>query len=271
MSNSKSAVSKQAFVSTTLVKLETLSNMRDGWERDLFNRSNESLYNLLSECLDMFYNIKGMTGEKELVEAIKVSLKASGFKPQTNSSVLGLIVRFVFKNDRRRAYAYARALRIAVAKKIDKSQFAEWVNKVGGIEEVKENLTKTPIALHKQTRLLEVTDQVTSALSVRLNAPLAVLPASALLESVADTKEYTLMLGKTLPSGETKILAVVPNATQAMLNQAIKKIAEFEVLQQDAEKNKLPNHVADTAVTDAVSAANQSPFFINHAAMLLAA
>ena len=66
---------------------------------------------------------------------------------------------------------------------------------------------------------------VKDLLDTQLKNPLAIVPKTLLLD-VASTAEYTLLIGKTLANGETQVLNVIPDATSAMIDMAIKKIAQ---------------------------------------------
>ena len=127
---------KHEIASATLVKLDALANRRQVWQRDFYDKSNKGLYALLSECLGMYYEIKGSPAEKVVLEGIKANLEARGIKVQTSTPVLTLLVKYVFNAERRRASAYSRALRVAAKEAISVGNFADWVAKVGGVEEV---------------------------------------------------------------------------------------------------------------------------------------
>lgn len=87
---------KHEIASATLVKLDALANRRQVWQRDFFDKSNKGLYALLSECLGMYYEIKGSSAEKVVLEGIKANLEGRGIKVQTSTPVLTLIVKYVF-------------------------------------------------------------------------------------------------------------------------------------------------------------------------------
>ena len=100
---------KHEIASATLVKLDALASRRQVWQRDYFDKSNKGLYTLLSECLGMYYEIKGSSAEKVVLESIKLTLESRGVPVQSSTPVLTLIVKYVFNAERRRASTYARA------------------------------------------------------------------------------------------------------------------------------------------------------------------
>ena len=87
---------KQEIASATLVKLDALASRRQVWQRDFYDKSNKGLYALLSECLGMYYEIKGSSAEKVVLESIKATLESRGVVVQASTPVLTLIVKFVF-------------------------------------------------------------------------------------------------------------------------------------------------------------------------------
>jgi hypothetical protein len=82
------------------------------------------------------------------------------------------------------------------------------------------------------------------------------VPKTALAHP-ADSAEYTLLIGKMLASGQTQVLSVVPGSSTAMIDQAIRKIAQ-ELL------NKVDEHVkaqTEIAAQVAISEAANQAFF----------
>ncbi|QWD17119.1 hypothetical protein G6700_05125 [Polynucleobacter paneuropaeus] len=247
---------KQEIANATLVKLDALANRRQVWQRDFFDKSNKGLYALLSECLGMYYEIKGSSAEKAVLENIKITLDSRGVKVQASTPVLTLIVKYVFNAERRRASAYSRALRVAAKELISVKDFAEWVTKVGGIEEVASTKGITDETIQKRGQLDTKVAEVKQLLVNQLQHPLALVPKTALAHP-ADSAEYTLLIGKMLASGQTQVLSVVPGSTTAMIDQAIRKIAQELV-------NKVEEHVkaqAELAAQAAISEAANQAFF----------
>lgn len=247
---------KHEIASATLVKLDALASRRQVWQRDYFDKSNKGLYTLLSECLGMYYEIKGSSAEKVVLESIKASLEARGVTTQVSTPVLTLIVKYVFNAERRRASAYSRALRVAAKEAISVGDFADWVAKVGGIEEVATTKGVTDETLKKRGQLDAKVAEVKQLLVNQLQHPLALVPKTALAHP-ADSAEYTLLIGKMLASGQTQVLSVVPGSTTAMIEQAIRKIAQ-ELINKVEENIKAQAEIAaQAAVTEA---ANQAFF-----------
>ena len=247
---------KHEIASATLVKLDALASRRQIWQRDFYDKSNKGLYALLSECLGMYYEIKGSSAEKVVLESIKATLEARGVVVQASTPVLTLIVKYVFNAERRRASAYSRALRVAAKEAISVGDFADWVAKVGGVDEVASTKGVTDETIKKRGQLDAKVAEVKQLLVSQLQHPLALVPKTALAHP-ADSAEYTLLIGKMLASGQTQVLSVVPGSSGAMIEQAIRKIAQ-ELL------NKVEEHIkaqAEIAAQAAVTEAANQAFF----------
>jgi hypothetical protein len=236
----------------TFGKITALATQRAIWQVEHFDKTNDGLYKLLSGCLDLYYEIKGSSAEKTILAAMKSSLQEQGVKLQESTPVLTMLVKYVFKAERRRAYAYSRVLRFAAKEHIAADKFAEWVKNFGGIEEVVSNKGLSDEAILKRSKLDAKVEEVKQLLVSQLQTPLAVVPKTALL-SAADTSEYTLLIGKMLANGQTQVLSVVPDPTSAMLDAAIKKIATALIERVDEQK-KIANEIdADKALHQAVN------------------
>lgn len=246
---------KQTASANTIARLNELSAQRETWERDLFARSNKALYELLTECLKVYVSIKGTGAEGTVLADMKTVLAQRGIVTKGSSPVLTVIVRYVFNNDRRRAHSYSRVLRIAVLEGVEPARFADWVAEQGGIEEVVRTKALSEGTLKKRATLADYAVQVKQLLLSQLEIPLATVPKTGLMGNAVDTSEYTLLIGKTQANGETKVLSIVPNATESMINAAVQRIAQAlmnGVEQLNADNAKVS---AELAAKDAANSA----------------
>jgi hypothetical protein len=213
----------QVVVEGVITKLDMLVKSRTEWQVG-YDKTNTNLSYLLGGCLGMFHEIKGTDAEKDILKAMKEIIVSRGGKVKTNTRVINLIVAYVFNAERQRSFVYARALGMAINNQITSDNFAEWVADFGGIEEISSK-GATQETLNKQAELAAQVELVKDLLDAQLKNPLAIVPKTPLLD-VASTAEYTLLIGKTLANGETQVLNVIPDATSAMIDMAIKKIAQ---------------------------------------------
>jgi hypothetical protein len=245
---------KKQIVNLTLItKLDQLANKRTQWQVE-FDRSNQGLYGLLAECLSLYYEIKCSGAKKSIMASITSILASRGVKIQYTTPDMTLIVRYVFDTDRRRAFVYAKALTIAAKEQISAEDFAEWVTQAGGIEDVaKEKITDEATKNHAEQLKAKI-EEVKALLMQLESAPLALVPNTELANSKGKA-EYTLLIGKTSANGETKVLSLVPDATTAMIEQAIAKLASTlihrEVRQQYADLTETRDEAMDAAISDA--------------------
>lgn len=253
---SKKALKKenqnQLVVEGVITKLDMLVKSRTEWQVD-YDQTNTNLYNLLAGCLGLYHEIKGTDAEKDILKAMKVIIVSRGGKVKTNTRVINLIVAYVFNAERQRYFVYARALGMAINNQITGDNFAEWVADFGGIEEISSK-GATQETLNKQAELATQVEVVKDMLNAQLKTPLAIVPKTPLLD-VASTAEYTLLIGKTLANGETQVLNVIPDATSAMIEAAIKKIAQALI-------NKTQIAVKDTQVGGYVDIEDHFKFHI---------
>ena len=92
-----------AVAESIVQSLDGLSLARENWEQTAFKKSNEGLYDLLAQCLDVFETkfVKGTKDDQKTLRQELISrLTEMKVKTQKNSPTLNLFVRFVFCSDR---------------------------------------------------------------------------------------------------------------------------------------------------------------------------
>ena len=135
--------------------LDGLSMARENWEQTTFKKANDGLYDLLSQCLDVFETkfIKGSKdGQKTLRSELISRLNEMKVKTQKNSPTLSLFVRYVFCSDRKRAHGYSYVLNAAISHGINASQLPQWIVDQGGIEEIKRKMIQSTEAKERQEK-----------------------------------------------------------------------------------------------------------------------
>lgn len=129
---------------------QELSSKRETWENGAFKKSNEELYALLSECLDFYEELRG---KKTKCRALNVFLKDNSIKFNEGSSLETRIVRAVFNSSfQKRAYGYARVIKVASEEKKQSETMSDFITSRGGIEEIRRTNRKgeTPAEVRKQ-------------------------------------------------------------------------------------------------------------------------
>lgn len=219
---------KAATAQSVMAKLDDLVIQRQAFQVE-YDKVNDTLYGLLAQCLEVYLTTKGGKAEKNVLEAIKSDFEARSIEIGRQPTVLSLIVRYVFIDDKkhtRRINSYVRALSYAMQSGASPATFATYVKGFGGIEEVVSTQGVKPATQVKRDTLKAQVSVVQNELP---DAQVLATVAPSHLVKPEETGEYTLLIGKTLLSGETEVLAVVPKATDAMIKQAIAKIADAEI------------------------------------------
>lgn len=244
---------KAATAELVMAKLDDLVIQRQAFQAE-YDKVNDTLFDLLAQCLEVYLTTKGGKAEKNVLDAIKNDFALRSIEIGRQPTVLSLIVRYVFIDDKkhgRRIQSYVRALSYAMQSGASPATFADYVKSFGGIEEVVSTQGVKPATQVKRDTLKAQVSVIKNELS---DAPvLAIVPAVPLVKH-AETNDYTLLIGRTVLSGETEVLAVVPKATDAMINQAIAKIADAEIEFQKLQLALLASQAPVTTPTPAVTA-----------------
>ena len=197
-----------------LEALEHLSTQRELWEREC-RRSNQSLYNILEACLDLYAEIQSMKkGQEVVIEKIDERLTELGLKSNRGCDLIVKIVRCVFGDCGKRAFAYARVIRFASTEKSAHQSLAAYITDKGGIEEIRKT-TDVGAASPRDQRKQSIE---TAAEALSLINPIIKLP-SLTTELKTDNAEYpySVALIRTTIGGSGSIvfgstnLAIVKN------------------------------------------------------------
>ena len=139
-----------------LIKLGDLETARISWEEGSYKKSNDELYSILDRCLVLFQQIKNMTdGKRKAIKAIDDILVTRGMKVQKNTSLVTKIVRFVFGDCGKRAFAYARVILAADANKPENQSLHAYIIGAGGVEEIRKTANGQPSQKEKREKLIE--------------------------------------------------------------------------------------------------------------------
>ena len=226
------SVQNTAFADSSVLLLDALSVKRDAWENGAFKAANEALYGLLADTLDI-YNSKFLCGEmndqRALRKELVLRLKEMGVKTQINSTTLTMLVRFVFKSDRKRAHRYAYVLTAAVKDGIAAADFANYVRNAGGVEEVVRTMAVKEATLQKRAAVKAAEGVVKSEVDYNTLNPLAVI-------NMATEGEYAVLIAKPQPDGTTRIINVLNDANDAVISALMRYIAKQKVANGEADE-----------------------------------
>ena len=219
------------FADSTVALLDALSVKRDAWEQGAFKAANDALYALLAETLDV-YNSKFLQGGKDdqrtLRNLLVDRLKAMSVKTQKNSTTLNMLVRFVFKSDRKRAHRYAYVLTAAVQENVAPADFADFVRRAGGVEEVVRTMVVKEETLKKREAVKAAQVVAKSELEYNTLNPLAVV-------NLGIEGDYAVLIAKPQPDGTTRIVSVLPSAADSVINALMLHIAKHKAATAQAD------------------------------------
>lgn len=227
------AAASLQFSDATVQKLDALSAKRDAWEQGAFKRANDELYGLLADTLELFQASEGFIDStevkahgKEHMSKLRVELKARleavGVKVQKNSSTLTMLVRYVFKSDRKRAHGYSQVLGAAIQDGIKPADLANYIANAGGVEEIKRRMVLSADALAKREQVANATNSVKADVERAALNPIA----SAQL---ATEGEYAVLLAKPRADGFVDIIGVLPEVNEALFNALLLRMAKKRV------------------------------------------
>jgi hypothetical protein len=249
--SSKSLLSAQAIVS----KADALVKQREDFEQNEYARSNQRLYGILAEVLEMYEQASiSKTILSETVKQLKAKLEANKVRVQTNTLALTLFVRYVFRTDRQRSMNYSRTLQAAIQQGISAKQLAQFIEDCGGVESCKKQFTKSSVVVAKETSIANNMTLVDETLATALINPLAEFKVAN--SFVADTynKDFVFVIGKADKQGNIKALGAVPAYSAGMTKWAKQQLALFFSKQQELAKKNANAKRKDTALANAKSA-----------------
>jgi hypothetical protein len=239
------------FAASIVQQLDVLSTRRKQWEATDYKKANEGLYALLADTLavhlEKFVNASDedkVALRKQLIER----LTANRVRVVKTSPTLTMLTRYVFNADRKRAQGYAYVLAAAVSHNVSAAEFATWVVKEGGLEEIKrKNITK-PETLAKQEAVKAATVAVKGDLENKAAKPLTHVGLNGL------TGEYAVLLVKPKAEGGADVVGTLSDINEALVNALIQRMAKAKVA-AEAENKELKEQIQRESA-DLLAAAN---------------
>jgi hypothetical protein len=242
----------QQFTNAIVQQLDALSKTRENWEKTDYKKANDGLYQLLSECLDVF-NAQYVKADKASQNALRKELTdkltASGVRVLSTSPTLTMFVRYVFNSDRNRAHGYANVLLAAIEAGIDAKGLPDFIIKAGGIEEIKRRQVKSATAIAKQDKLNAAKAEVKLEVEMAsVMTPLATVAIEGLIGS------YALMLVKPKLNGTADVVGTLSDLPPSMFEALIARMAKARV--QDVLKAEAVAKADQDILAASLSASN---------------
>jgi hypothetical protein len=196
--------------------LEEWATEREKWETTELVASHLRLYAILTKCYMFYTALKSESTGKSVRERMKEGLEqfilTKGMKTLANTHDMNRVVKAVFGEDRRKASAYASALRIALVsglktkngdpRPVLPADLSAWLIQQGGIEEVR--TAKANCGMTSQQRV------ATAKAAVQTESLMVFKPNSKNMLFDADDADRMMVLVVTYrPSGDLEVNTVV--------------------------------------------------------------
>lgn len=251
-SSVKTNVVNTKFSSSIVQQLDALCNRREAWEAGSYKKANDELYSLLAECLSIYldkFQLGSDEDKKALRKELIERLKADGIRVVRTSTTLTMLARFVFNSDRKRAQGYGYVIAAAVSHGVNAKDFAEWVRREGGIEEIKRLMVAKPEALAKREAVATAMSDVKGAMELTALQPLAHVDIDGL-----GTGKFVVLLAKPNPKGGGDVIATLTDVNEALVKALVQRIAKQQV-EAAAADVELSKQIAAEQAGDLLGAA----------------
>lgn len=242
----------------TFNALDVLSAEREAWEMTEYVGSTKRLYNLLARVYAVYGKnfVEASDEERRILrQQLTDKLKAAGLIRKKSTDTLGLLIRFVFKDDRRRTSTYKSALAAAWSHGKEPNEVADWFRQSGGLEEVVRKLNITDKSKNRREKVLESINAVQEVVHNRKDDPLALVTLP-----VKGQGSRAVLIADCDADGNFKILYVVHNPSEGIQNALYRSAATNQIDNQTAyavnaaEVNKFINFRHVDVANQAVAA-----------------
>lgn len=234
-------VSFEAETTIVLDRLNALSDERSVWEGNQYRSATEALYSLLSKTYaayeDHFVASKDET-RKAFRAALIQKLVDDGIRIQKTSTTLGILIRYVFKSDRKRVMRYRYVIEAAKSHQIPAAALPQWLGEVGGIDGACKLITLSEETQSKRQRIAHEVSALTQDINERRTTPLAQVKVQGV---TPDSR--SVLIAEPNAEGGFDIVCVMPKLSDtlydALIKSAAKQItadkAETAILNQEVE------------------------------------
>lgn len=161
--------------SDLLATLDLLSQSRQQWEQGTLKKSNDELFSILAQCVGIYGQLKNSI---LLRKQMNDELTARNIKFSENASLGTRVVRWVFGECGKRAYAYSNVIEAAVRKKIEPDGVAIWIVENRGIDNIRRAGKSGELETHRKKELRKSAEEYFNASDALFEIPTK-LPALA--------------------------------------------------------------------------------------------
>lgn len=251
----KTTVAKTTTSATLMAQLDKLSAQRENFETTIQARSNEKLYEICGLVYGQFHAVKDNKELlKEVVAAMKKRLEERGQRIQSNSSILGLFVRYVFNGKRQAMHVITRALQFLLAESVKPEEASSFIAKKGGIDECRKARTPSETQVAKKEKIDKAMPLVEETFNSNTLNSIGKVKVPPHFVAATHKEGLTFLVGRADVQGNVDILTVVPTTTKGMVAIAKKSLAMFlsdhqELALTKQKANRKGNAIAKAAAT----------------------
>jgi hypothetical protein len=218
------------YAQQTFELLDDLSAECQNWEAAEHTTSKTRLYGLLGNIYGVyetkFVAAKNDDVRRTLRGQLVGKLKAAGIETRNSADLLGLLLRYVFKADRRRVNIYKNAILAARSHNVTPTDLSNWFFQEHGLEEV--SLKKSPVNDKKKKRVDAIEAEISKVnqeIALRSEVPLATisLPVSA-------ENSHVILLAEASEDGQFKILYLFDQPTESIAKKLVRQVANNSVI-----------------------------------------
>lgn len=234
-------------------RLEDLVVQREVFETTTLARTNQALYNLITECLSLYRDLTEGIDLKAKKMGLQDFINFKGYVFKSSSPLSQKVIRCVFGDkDRRRISTYHTVLRVAISEKWALTEVASKITERGGVQE---------ISVRKGNALSQK-DKALTAQTALLNQSIATFNSEALIsQHNSEFNEQQAVAILTQNQDGTFTVHCVVHSTTAV-NSALSAYfnANKTDFQKIIEQQKLVQASAQqaTLIANAVNASNDS-------------
>jgi hypothetical protein len=218
----------QVFALKITGQLDQLSIARDKWEQNEYKKATDSKYELLSQTYavyeQLFINATSDSDRRTLRMSLEERLRKDGVKTQKTSSTMGLLIRYVFKSDRKRVMRYRYAIEAAKSHGIASEGMSQWLRDNGGIDGVAKLNTPSEESLQKKEKIKSSITDVSQLLEFRKSNPLATIR----IDSHA-AQCPSILMAHPNADGSFNIICVVENVKEGLYKGLVRAAASQAV------------------------------------------
>jgi hypothetical protein len=243
-------------IDTFVEKADVLFQARDQFEKEMLARTNKALYEILGGVLELFLAVKAKDCIDDTLKVLKARREERGMKVQRNTAPVTVLIRYVFNSDRKRAHAYSKTLLAAMDENVQPLSLADFIERNGGIEEIKRTKVLSPKAAERQQNLEIAISEV--ARNLATTRALGTVPMGNNKVDIDEDAQFAFLVARKQADGSLEVVAPVPRTTKVLEGMAMKIIAK-KALEAEAKEKEVQSKAEEYSFIQAAAQAIPTP------------